>query len=317
MQFITIVLGFLVLFSVLTYARLDRFSSETLLLNHLATVQRDERFDFNKNEALSFELFLEPTKKEDNEPQQTKKDSKETSKLPILYLEIPPHNAKLNLAKIYKENFEGFVTIQKNSFTSIFLTLLDQLYGQYAFYNDVVEPSKTILKTLLEKSSLNLNTKKIQIETLEDLACLDIEEPKLKTLFYKILRGDGCQSLLQFLCFEPNRRKFQINIHHVSHELLNAIVCNEKASYEILEMRNSLHESGKRYTKGRKKSLITTAFLTKEKVSFILKKHQISFDLIESFFDFSIAKPVLKTSTPLYASSVDARGRAKRLGKSQ
>jgi hypothetical protein len=313
MQFIALVFGFLVLFSILTFARLDRFSLDTKYLNHIALELKKERSNYNKNHLLSFEVHVEPIKKEESEEVKQIIPAKDTARVPLLYLEILPHNAKLNLAKIFKENKEESFVTKNEGYTFIFLSLLDNLYSSFEFYNEIPNTSQKILKILLDKSSPNEELKKIKVDTLEDLACLDIEDPKLKKIFYKILKGEGCVSVLQFLHLDPNRRKFEINIHHASLELIEAIILNKNAAEEIITTRNRLHDSGKRYTKGRKKSLVTTSFLTKEIVSSVLKKYNISFEKVGKYFEFSIAKPNLQTIQPLYSLEVDSKGRSKKL----
>jgi hypothetical protein len=313
MQFIALVLGFLFFFSTLTYIRLEKFSFNYLCLNQLEKNQREDRRDYNKNQEISFELYQEPITRLESKVQEP---AKQGVKQQILYLEMPPHNVKLNLAKIYKENIDLFDSDQKKkSFTALFLRLLDSIYGRYAFYQEVPSASVLILKTLIEQSSLLEENKKVKIEIIEDLALIECEDSKLKGLFYKILRGEDCPSLLQFLYLEPNRRKFEINIHHAPKELIEAIVGDESAAKEIIETRSLLHELGKRYTKSKKKSLVTTSFLTKEMVCSLLKKYHISFEEPEKLLDFSLSRPSIKNIHKFYSMGVDLKGRAKKMGK--
>ena len=181
MQFIALVLGFLLFFSTLTYIRLDRFSFKYLSLTQLENNQREDRQDYNKNQEIAFELYQEPITRQDRN---TQEPSKQSLKHQILYLEIPPHNIKLNIAKIYKENIDLIDSDQKKKpFTALFLRLLDSIYSKYSFYQEIPTPSVLILKTLLEQSSLLEEKNKIKIEILEDLALIECEDIKLKSLF--------------------------------------------------------------------------------------------------------------------------------------
>jgi hypothetical protein len=312
MHFISVVLAFLIFFATLSYLRLDRFFKHVVVCQKVINETKKTREDNFKMSILAFEIKQEDR---DSKYEEIKKTLPSNSSSPkLLYLEIPPHNSKLNLAKVFKEYLDvSSIDINEKNHTAVFVRLLEMVYGNYLFFNEVPNASSLIYDWLMKTASLNGEQNKKKIEIFEDIATLEITDTNIKKIFYNILRGIDCPPLQNFVYLDKNRRKFEINIHHAPEELIAAVLNNKEAAKEIVNLRLVLNEIGKRTTKKRKKSLVTTTFLTKDSVESILKNYGFNFCEEECFFDFSTTKPNTKSVANTLLIGADHKGRLRKI----
>jgi hypothetical protein len=159
---------------------------------------------------------------------------KESKKVSAGYQYIP----SLNLHSLLKDTADHKLT------EKLFLHLFDELYSSAYFYSPHLglKLLKQIRKlaTTVEKEG----KRKKYLSKPNELADLELEDPFLQEIFYKILKGaqiesseEGYPSLLKFLTIKT-REKTKINLFFAPYELLRALYDEPTAQY-IFNLRNN------------------------------------------------------------------------------
>lgn len=292
----------------MAYLRLDHF----IMNQKEFKIRREEieslRQVYSKCEKIYYELQEQKFPKEKQVNQPNKPSS--TPKKPPLYLELYPHNSKLNLAFLSKTgecDKEKRQEVQK-----LFRRLLDLLYESFLFY-EKLKNNPSFFDELYASFIPGLQEKGAKVEAIEELACIVFNDPGIRESFLKMLKGEGCPCLLHFIMLEKNRRKMAVNIHFTPYEILAVIFQNKDVALKIVEKRQRYYDFGKRFTKSHKKSLVTDQYLTKEEVMDLLKEHKIDFQQVEPLLDFNVSRPSKQSMAKYYPFYVDAKGRLQRL----
>lgn len=300
MAVIAWVFGFLLLFSTMSYFRLEQFYSSNerfkVYLGKNAAIR-------NANlEALHAAVQLHKEEKGSKEapqdegspvPEDNAPSEKKRVKYP-LYLDFPPFNSKLNLMSVYEEYAKGVV--ETAPYLHLFARLLDVLYGEQPFYYLYGNTTSAIIENLMEKSVFNRTVEgKIELKSLSDLASIDFGNDDLQEIWYKMLKGcesrtkerekGSYPSLFDFIILEK-RRKFAIQIHQAPLELLTAVFNNSEVAIQIVAKREELHMRGRRPVKSRNEYVVSDLFLSKDDVGAILEDHHLRIEDYISLLDF-------------------------------
>lgn len=323
MQLLVWIMGFLVLLSIVAYGRLDSFvlyhgMSELYLNKCAATKGAEVKVQKilleaqveNKEEKSSIEIeaIEEVAQKEDAAPQKEMKAGKNT----YVYLNLPPHNAKLNLAAIFSEFKKAPSLSEKECpFFHLSANLIKYLYKDQTFFNAHTdnlhfEILQGLLKSAYTKKfvaskRLDIENKgKCYIKTVDDLASVDFNNEPLQEAFYCMLKGskfyaspdqNNYPSLLEHITFEATREKYKINVHHATKELFAAIFQSEEIAEKIVSLREELYKKGYMRLKSKKHSEVSTLFLTEEMVKEILEENKKKFMDYEHLLDFKAGRP--------------------------
>lgn len=321
MHILAWILGLLSILAILSYTRmenyLNKFSSES---PYLTKRQAERELDALSQERL-YQLLTAYSSKNSDEnnvssshsggkkrtkekvaqgnleiTKEYEKNQNTTKPQEALYLDLVPHNARLNLQvllsdiKTTKQDKKDRVVV----FKEIFSSLLRMLYGDFTFFNAIPNAEHQIIEQLL----LKLNNENELINNSESLATLKFEDSRIQDLFFRILKGDkqqvgpnkkGYPSLLELVIYEPKRRKFEINVHHAPETLLAAIFNDQQVAKEIVLLRQSLHDAGAEQSK--KGNRRTKLYLDEEKVEALLRSSGKSLDRYKGLLDFSTRKP--------------------------
>ncbi len=136
----------------------------------------------------------------------------------------------LNLYQLLQEN-----TTHKN-LEDVFLKLFERLYQGQAFYSENL--AQDLLKKLrtLATTSTDEKNKKQTIKTPEELAALNLNNPKLQDALYKVLKGcqvegseGGYPSLCDYLIVHNHPVK--VNLYQAPYDLISALLNDETAQY--------------------------------------------------------------------------------------
>lgn len=302
MQFLIWVFGFLIFFSCLAYVRFNDFVQTRGGFSNLLAKQKAEREVESKAQQLYFEIITEPRKEEPSELK-VKPGKHKTAKSneAHLYLELPPHNARLNIAKVFREGDE------KLPYTQLFLHLLDILYLEQPFYQEIPNCSKELLKAILARATINNESGKQKLTSPQDLATLFLDDRRMQEVLFHVLKGSrgNYPSLLDYITLEPTRKKYEIHIHLAPLKLLEAVFNHEQVAQAIVQRRELLHEMGQRRLSSKKNSLVTSCFLTKEEVASILHSYKMNLSDYEKLLDFDVTRPTKQSLSPFLAISCE------------
>lgn len=284
------------LLTLMTYARLDTFRSFTVMKVEFENYMKNYEREFPNLRALKWYEETHITKKEVQEEKE-KREQKATSRLSFY-----PFTKKKPTAKD-KRSADQVVMIGKE--------LIKVLYQDQKFYKDLQETRPDFLNDLfqaIQKAIQELPDTQ-GISKPADLANLDLNDPELNEVFYKILKGnkdetiekretekvvqqddldaedfesfdtnDGYLSLLDYINMST---KTKIKIYLASRPLLMALFGDTATVNEIISLRKALFKE------------IKAKRLDAKDASKIFEKNfanRLSLVLDTDFLDFSVSK---------------------------
>lgn len=312
MQVLMWTMGMIMLLSLFTYARLEQFlggSYQSLFFFNTSEMQHE-----SDKEEIEKRYLLLNAYEQDSSPRTSKwqPSSNERAKglapkSSVLFLDLVPHTAQLNLAALFREltpseaSAQGQKISGTGEFYRIAARLMRYLYKNQPFFNEVAGVEFLLLGALLEGATINPVMKnetssscKQLLKSSEDLSSFVFQDAKLQNIWYRILKGgegeDGYPSLLKFVGLEPRRRKFWISIHHAPLELIAALFDHEVLAGEIVETRENYYLEGRR--KNKKGAFVTEKFLTKIDLEAMLSRYGRTFCDYEKLVQLAVQKPI-------------------------
>lgn len=234
-------LSFLLIFGLLSNGALENYVHQKTSLIRFKSSYDLQMRDQNNRERLLFEEAKTEriTKNEESAPvnaRHVKSDSVE----PEMGLEEPTSNTHetryhfkkgLNLYQLLQEN-----TANKN-LEDVFFKLFERLYQGQAFYSENL--AQDLLKEIrkLATTSKDIKQKKHKIARPEELAALNLNNPKLQNALYKVLKGcqvegseKGYPSLCDYLIIH-NKPPVKINLYQAPYDLVAVLLDDETAQY--------------------------------------------------------------------------------------
>ncbi|MCH9634241.1 MAG: hypothetical protein S4CHLAM7_09860 [Chlamydiae bacterium] len=232
---LTFTLTFLLVFGLLSQASLDRYVAHSISRITSRNSSHLQAQSISEKERLIFENY-------------TATAQLNNSKATVNYQKKGPKTLPENQSHLkekryhFKEALNLHDLLKKDSVhklhEDVFIALFEKLYKNQPFYKDSL--AKDLLETLrkLVRTSENGSKKKVKIEKPEDLASLNLKDPELQAIFYKILKGcevegkkGGYPSLCKFLIVHNYSTK--INLYSAPYEILSALFNDETANYII------------------------------------------------------------------------------------
>lgn len=145
--------------------------------------------------------------------------------------------ATLEVGELFNAHKEG-----EAPFEEIFCALLTELFAQQPFYFPEL-PSlllHRLQEALGEKHQKEQRHFQGKCGNLEELAALDLGDPTLRQLWLKLLRGEGCPSLRDFMSCNVSANEQKINLLWASPPLFHAVLGNREVAQALLSLREQL-----------------------------------------------------------------------------
>jgi len=225
MNVLLFVMTMLMLFSLLTYGRLESFRNFVGMQSEFSRYMQEYERKWVNEQA---EELYDRTKasQRGKSDQDKEKGTEGVSKISIqLFVNQQQRDKNAQV-------FDQYRLLLKN--------LMRYLYADKTFYKEVENERPDFLDTLIDKIILLSGEKKYTKP--KELATMDFQDQKLNETFYKMLKGSpmqeedltaGYPSLLNFLTDKP---KFRIRVYLAPRAILAAIF-GEATSYEIMHER--------------------------------------------------------------------------------
>lgn len=320
MNILAWVLGMISILAILTYVKLEHFvADQSIETYYLGQREADREADRTGQTMLYQQLtaYSPASPDLDDLTQDAEGASVSRTHTPVnkgekrskpqtvapLHLDLVPHNARLNLASLFKERKNSNKDVRNDQYYTIAVQLLNHLYKDCDFFQQVPHAEYALLDALLENAALS-NQKECpeiqqRLSCADDLSMFQFEDPALQEIFYHILKGGEAvkedrtvisyPSLLEFIIIEPNRRKFKINVHYAPKELLSAVLNHSQAAEELVAVREALHTQGGKI--GKNGLHQTKLYLDEEKVRMVLNKFGLDLGHYLELLDLSSRKP--------------------------
>ncbi|MCC5831945.1 MAG: hypothetical protein JJU12_02760 [Chlamydiales bacterium] len=237
-------LAFLMLMSILTSSEVVRFSQGSLGIqlhnDYLDSKVASERAlahaafeDFRKHNPDAVEE--EEKKKKPSTPRKPSAKVRRSTALGFNFTR-PPNNSRLNLYLLLHEEPNKDYPL---SLYEAAARLMHLLYAEAKFYEPNAE--YRILDALIaQKKATAL------FSCPDELATLELGDPKLQAIFYCMLKGaDERPSLLDFITFDKeglSRDKKKVNLMFADRRLIEALLDNAQITEKLLAARAALWE---------------------------------------------------------------------------
>lgn len=191
MPLLIFVMTFLMVLGLMTYGRLESYTSFSAMRTHF------EQFMVNKERqyynARAAEWYADTVVNEkDKKEQKEHQKAKATSKLSLYPL----------LNKEVREQQEAKYVQHRRAF----IALMEQLYRPYKFFQQAIEQNQEVAADLVQammdaQEALPQGNK---VASLAELANLDLGDQLLNELFYRMLKGSSSKSITsQHSCSSP------------------------------------------------------------------------------------------------------------------
>ena len=270
MNILPMIFAFLLIFSLLSASFFREARSQVLFEKVLEAYARTERMVSNAIIAKTYrKLKGEPLAKKDGQ-QSPKKDPKYTSKRAV----FPPiEESKFNIAPLLKHTGE----LHLHPLYEPLADLVRLLYQERVF-------SKVSNREKIEYRLLNAMLKKGRNNPgVENLTDLFPEDPSLKKIYYKILKGTnhyasdaGIAPLHHFLSLQ--KADTAVNLCYASEPVL-ASIFGPKMAQQVLDLEEAHWQETKKY-----------AFVTKDELQNMLMQIPTlasKYTPLETYVDFS------------------------------
>lgn len=232
MNILPLVLVLLLMLSVLTIEKLEKFQS-------LAAVQKQYQVYLAESERQAF-----------NERQKR------------LYKEHIPSQRQLSFTSFFEKKERESKPEQFKQIRLIVADLIRNLYSEAAFFKNLEAKRPNFIDELLDDfiASADRLSEKDKIRRIEDIRRIRLSDPELQLVFYHMLKGtitkeklnrlkenrilppqDLLKSYVSLLTFLKHDSRPTISIQHSSRELLMAIFGKAEIAEAIMTKRNELN----------------------------------------------------------------------------
>lgn len=268
MQILIWTFGILLCLAFATWARMETYAKVKQTSNIFLIKKGEDRKVALKAREVSFD-FLQNRLRKKKEKEKPFGGGRKKAYTPILYLEYPPYNAKLNLYLLLARGKE-----------SPYFPVLIRLF-HYLNPDERIELYESIAEQIVEKCSEDQS--KLQLKKISDLGRIRFDKEKEQELFFGLLKGP----LLEYVSLEAKKPKKGINIHFAKKELLAALFDDLSIAEAIVDQRDSIYKAHA-IISSIKHRLSTKYFLKREMVDAILKEHHKTLIDFEYLLDFQI-----------------------------
>jgi hypothetical protein len=274
MNVLLFVMSMLMLLSLMTYTRLNTFrNSEIKQLAFTYYMKAEERKVINEGMVNQYDTTKGSTNTKTDEQDKTPKVNA-TRRIPAKLL--------INSKERKKKEAEWQQTKR------LLLNLIDVLYRKQSFYQEAIKENSQAISQLIDSivSTIDALDKESEIKNIDDLSTLQLPDPAMHELFYRIMKGSppadivikkdkedlcsvtppqegsedgeegisamGYYSLFNFI----DGKEVPIRVYLASQQVLEASFPADVAE-QIIQTRNNLYKQAKA---GQDKAALSNAF---------------------------------------------------------
>ena len=236
----------MMLFGIMTYARLESFRSFAFVQSDFKTYMEKTERQYVNNEAVKKYRTTVATKR----GQQDKEDQAKN-----------PASSKLSFELFVDKEAREKHPEEHEQLRSVAIALMNFLYGNQPFFQNLTNNRPDFLREILdalERGTESLS-KKDKLQKVKGIATVDLRDEVLNEAFTKMLKGtskklirmrespfkpeNGYYSLLDFITIQPD--KLRMRVYLASPQLLMALYGNPDVVGQILSDRNQLYQQVK------------------------------------------------------------------------
>jgi hypothetical protein len=172
------------LLTIMTYTKLQSFLDHAgVRIEYERFMQKNERESINKLEERK---YINSKLKKDTENKDAKEEKERAeAKLSLRsILRAPPEDEKPE-AKALRETRNGQIT-------PLLARLMRELYGKLPFYKDVEKTHPNLAEDIISEmiETISKSPCKLKFSNVNDLGNIPLKTPKLREVFYKMLKGE-------------------------------------------------------------------------------------------------------------------------------
>ena len=284
MNILTVVFTLLMMLSILTYGRLHTFLNFSGIEAEYRKMFLSQRNPFNDAQDALY-TYLIGKESQNNRKELIQKKEKNTqspdfSSPKIIDEQSVEDEQKNNDPKVILNSTLYIGPLLKKADKTnelkikqtreLFKRLIEVLYSQHEFYQEMLAKRPDFVDQLInsisdvaDRNEFKIgdnNRKKERFQKKEDLSTMELDDPELQHLYYKMLHGtrkktysdkeylikDGYVSLLEFITLEKTARNRKLSVYLASGEMLKALYGDDNTVQQIIDLREDISREMKR-----------------------------------------------------------------------